>query len=326
MHTSLRNKTIVITGASSGVGRAAAEAFALEGAKLVLAARGKEALAETVESCERLGAEAIAVQTDVSKMEEVDKLVQKAIDFGGSIDVWVNNAGVLAFGKFDEIPADVTDQIIKTNLLGYVHGAHAVLPVFKKQGSGILINNISIGGWMPAPYGTAYTASKYGVRGLVEGLQAEVSEYPDIHICALYPGFQKSAGIQHAGNYSGIKLSTPPPAFDPRRLAMSMVKVAKYPVQSTYPDAASYIFKKMYDFFPGLVRASSAYAMRLAMKFANKAPVSEGNVLEASKGPMKVHGRVLVRHPEKVARYAGIAALSIAALIILSRSTQKEKR
>ncbi len=72
------------------------------------------------------------------------------------------------------------------------------------------MNNISIGGWMPAPYGTAYTASKYGVRGMVETLQGEVSDYPDIHICALYPGFQKSSGIEHAANYSGIKLSTPP--------------------------------------------------------------------------------------------------------------------
>ncbi|MDQ0781827.1 SDR family oxidoreductase [Chryseobacterium sp. W4I1] len=220
-------KTVVITGASSGVGKATAEAFAAEGADLVLAARGEEPLNDCAELCRKFGVEVIAVPTDTSIAEEVYHLVEEALKFSGRIDCWINNAGVLAFGKFEEIPIEVSDQIVKTNLLGYMHSAHVVLPVFKRQKKGILINNISIGGWMPAPYGTAYTASKFGIRGMVETLQGELSGYPDIHICALYPGFQKSTGIDHAANYSGIKLSTPPPAFDPRELAASMVKTAK---------------------------------------------------------------------------------------------------
>ncbi|MDR6486781.1 NAD(P)-dependent dehydrogenase (short-subunit alcohol dehydrogenase family) [Chryseobacterium vietnamense] len=186
-------ETVVITGASSGIGKATAEAFAEQGADLVLAARGEEALTETAELCRKLGATVIAVPTDTSVAEDVQNLVREALEFTGKIDYWVNNAGVLAFGKFEEIPVDVSDQIVKTNLLGYMHSAHAVLPVFKKQKKGVLLNNISIGGWMPAPYGTAYTASKFGVRGMVETLQGEVSDFPDIHICALYPGFQKSS-------------------------------------------------------------------------------------------------------------------------------------
>lgn len=188
-------ETVVITGASSGVGKATAEAFAEQGADLVLAARGEDALKDTAELCRKLGATVIAVPTDTSVAEDVQNLVKQALEFSGKIDYWVNNAGVLAFGKFEDIPVDVTDQIVKTNLLGYMHAAHAVLPVFKKQKKGVLLNNISIGGWMPAPYGTAYTASKFGVRGMVETLQGEVSDFPDIHICALYPGFQKSSGI-----------------------------------------------------------------------------------------------------------------------------------
>ncbi len=286
-------ETVVITGASSGIGKATAEAFAKQGADLVLAARNEEALKETAEICRSLGVAVIAVPTDVSVAEEVAHLVNEAIQFSGKIDYWVNNAGVLAFGKFEEIPVEVTDQIVKTNLLGYMHAAHAVLPVFKRQKKGVLLNNISIGGWMPAPYGTAYTASKYGIRGMTETLQGEVSDFPDIHICALYPGFQKSSGIEHAANYSGIKLSTPPPSFDPRKLAASIVRTAKNPTEASYPDWSAVAFKSMYEIFPGVVRYVSSAAMRMVMKKANKDEKSKGNVLEPSKGNMGIDGKSL---------------------------------
>ncbi|WP_347218486.1 SDR family oxidoreductase [Chryseobacterium sp.] len=286
-------ETVVITGASSGIGKATAEAFAKQGADLVLAARNEEALKETAELCRNQGVSVLAVPTDVSIAEEVAHLVNEALQFSGKIDYWVNNAGVLAFGKFEEIPVDVTDQIIKTNLLGYMHSAHAVLPVFKRQKKGVLLNNISIGGWMPAPYGTAYTASKYGIRGMTETLQGEVSDFPDIHICALYPGFQKSSGIEHAANYSGIKLSTPPPSFDPRKLAASIVRTAKNPTEASYPDWSAVAFKTIYEMFPGIVRYVSSAAMRMVMKKANKDERTGGNVLEPSTGNMGIDGKSL---------------------------------
>ncbi|OCA78163.1 short-chain dehydrogenase [Chryseobacterium contaminans] len=292
-------ETVVITGASSGIGKATAEAFAEQGADLVLAARNEHALKETAEICRRLGVAVLAVPTDVSVAEDVAHLVNEALQFSGKIDYWVNNAGVLAFGKFEEIPVDVTNQIIKTNLLGYMHSAHAVLPVFKRQKKGVLLNNISIGGWMPAPYGTAYTASKYGIRGMTETLQGEVSDFPDIHICALYPGFQKSSGIEHAANYSGIKLSTPPPSFDPRKLAASIVKTAKNPKEASYPDWSAVVFKGLYEIYPGLIRYLSSAAMRMIMKKANKEERSGGNVLEPSKGSMGIDGKSLFSVPPR---------------------------
>ncbi|AZB11375.1 SDR family oxidoreductase [Chryseobacterium sp. G0162] len=306
-------ETVVITGASSGIGKATAEAFAEQGADLVLAARNEEALKETAEICRSLGVNVITVPTDVSVAEEVAHLVNEAIQFSGKIDYWVNNAGVLAFGKFEEIPVDVTDQIIKTNLLGYMHAAHAVLPVFKRQKKGVLLNNISIGGWMPAPYGTAYTASKYGIRGMTETLQGEVSDFPDIHICALYPGFQKSSGIEHAANYSGIKLSTPPPSFDPRKLAASIVRTAKNPTEASYPDWSAVAFKSIYEIFPGVVRYVSSAAMRMVMKKANKDEKSKGNVLEPSKGNMGIDGKSLFTISAKPLIWTAAGILGIAA-------------
>ncbi|MGR3857620.1 SDR family oxidoreductase [Chryseobacterium indologenes] len=319
-------ETVVITGASSGVGKATAEAFAEQGADLVLAARGEEALAETAELCRKLGATVIAVPTDTSVAEDVQNLVREALEFSGKIDYWVNNAGVLAFGKFEEIPVDISDQIVKTNLLGYMHSAHAVLPVFKKQKKGVLLNNISIGGWMPAPYGTAYTASKFGVRGMVETLQGEVSDFPDIHICALYPGFQKSSGIEHAANYSGIKLSTPPPSFDPRKLAASIVKTAKNPTEASYPDWSAVVFKNLYEMFPGIIRYVSSAGMRMIMKKANKAENTGGNVRQSSSGNMGIDGKTLLSVSTKPLILAGAGIIGALAVGLIFSGKKKEIR
>ncbi len=319
-------ETVVITGASSGVGKATAEAFAEQGADLVLAARGEEALTETAELCRKLGATVITVPTDTSVAGEVQNLVKEALEFTGKIDYWVNNAGVLAFGKFEEIPVDVSDQIVKTNLLGYMHSAHAVLPVFKKQKRGVLLNNISIGGWMPAPYGTAYTASKFGIRGMVETLQGEVSDFPDIHICALYPGFQKSSGIDHAANYSGIKLSTPPPAFDPRKLAASIVKTAKNPMEASYPDWSAVVFKNLYEMFPGIIRYASSAGVRMLMKKANKDENTGGNVQNPSTGNMRIDGTTLFSIPKKPLILAGVGIIGALAVGLIFSGKSKEIR
>lgn len=322
----LFGKTVVITGASSGIGKATAEAFAKEGSHLVLASRGEDALQDTAHTCRELGAKVLVVPTDTSIPEEVTHLVEEALRMNGRIDYWINNAGVLSFGKFEETPVEVVDQIIKTNLLGYMYGAHAVLPIFKKQKKGVLINNISIGGWMPAPYGTAYTASKFGIRGMVETLQGEVSDFPEIHICALYPGFQKSSGIEHAANYSGIKLSTPPPSFDPRLLANCMVKVAKKPSDAVYPDWFSITFKNLYGIAPGIIRTISSAAMRAVMKIAHKEEDTDGNILEQSKGNMGIDGKTLLpRIPKAVKLTAGVCA-ALALVYFFTSGDQSVKK
>jgi short-subunit dehydrogenase len=168
---SLTGKTVVITGASSGIGRAAAEAFALEGCNIIAVARGQKGIDKIVEYCRGLNVLAVGVRADVSIAEDVEKVAAEALVLNGKIDVWVNNAGVMASGKFEEIPLEIHEQVIKTNLFGYMHGAYNALKIFKKQNQGILINNVSIGGFMPAPYSAVYSATKYGIRGMMECLQ-----------------------------------------------------------------------------------------------------------------------------------------------------------
>jgi NAD(P)-dependent dehydrogenase (short-subunit alcohol dehydrogenase family) len=120
MGRELRGAVVVITGASSGIGRAAALEFADRGSRLVLAARGVGPLRETVGECEARGAEAIAVPTDVRDEVAVGELAEAAISRFGRIDVWVNNAGVIGYGRFEQVPSDVFRAVIETNLMGQV--------------------------------------------------------------------------------------------------------------------------------------------------------------------------------------------------------------
>jgi len=286
----LQQKTVVITGASSGAGRAAAMRFAARGCNLVLAARNTEVLLQVQEDCEALGARVLVVPTDVTDAVAIADLAEKAIAFNSGIDVWINNAGVLAVGQLTDIPLAVHEKVIKTNLLGYIHGAYAVLPWFKQQGYGILINNISVGGFLPVAYGTSYSASKFGLRGFFEALQSELSPYPNIHVCNMYPAFLDTPGIQHAANYTGSYAKPAPPVFDPMKLADAMVRIAQRPRPSANVDIGTPFFKLGYALLPAITRRILEKVMRTYFTAAPPLPPTDGNVFTPVMYGNAVHG------------------------------------
>jgi len=320
----ISGKTVVITGGSSGVGRATAEAFALEGCNIVIAARGKEALDETVALCRDLGAIVIGVVTDVSIASDVENLAKEALQFNGRIDIWVNNAGVMASGKFEEIPMELHEQVIKTNLFGYMHGAYSVLPIFKKQQEGILINNVSIGGFMPAPYSAVYSATKFGIRGMMECLNGEISDSKNIHICNLYPQIQQSTGNMHSAKYSGLDFKIPPFAADPRDTAAKIVQLARSPQKDLFPDTTSLVLKTVYGLFPKPIINIASAGMRLMMKMKN-APSDPGNVLQESKNPHKIYGETMLPVPSRNTKMALLAGLGIGLTYILLKNHSDKK-
>ena len=288
--SSLQNKTIVITGASSGVGRAAAIEFAKHKATLILAARGEKALYEAAEECIEWGADAIAVVTDVTNANDVKRLAEAAIERGGKIDVWINNAAVLAAGEFDKTPVQVHTQVIETNLIGYVHGAHAAVSHFIKQGYGTLINNISIGGYLPVPFGVGYSASKYGIRGFSEALRGELSKYKDIHVCDLFPAFLDTPGTQHAANFTGVVLRPAPPVYDPQKVAKAMVQLAIKPKDGTMIGSVATLLRFAHFVSPKLSRNFTALFMRTYFNQADEAPATTGNVFEPVAYGTSIHG------------------------------------
>lgn len=312
----LLTKTVVITGASSGVGKAMALELAQHGAKLVLAARRLDALNELVGECNELGALAIAVPTDMRSIESIRHLATKANAFGGAIDVWINNAGVLAAGALDEVPAEINEEVIKTNLLGYMHSAHTVLPYFKEQGKGILINNISVGGWFPTPYGAAYTASKFGIRGFSESLKGELTGFPHIHICDLYPGFLDTPGIQHAANYTGKFLKPAPPVYDPKKVARVVVSIIKCPRARKTIGAASLFLRLAVQLFPALTRVITVSVIRAYLKKAEPMTASSGNILHALPYGTSVEGGWRKPLTKSMNTKAGLLAAGIAGVVV----------
>lgn len=220
---------VVITGASSGIGRATAYAFAERGARLVLAARRTERLEDAVQQCRILGGVAFSMTVDTTCEEEVEGLARQAISRFGRIDVWFNNAGVGVFGRFEDIPSDVWRRVIETNVFGYMHGAKAAMRQFRLQGHGILINNASIVGRIAKPDSTAYATSKFAVRGFSECLRQEVLDQPNIHICTLLPSVVDTPFFIHAANFSQQRVRAAPPVYTPEKVARTVLDLVQRP-------------------------------------------------------------------------------------------------
>lgn len=312
----LIGKTVVITGASSGVGRAAAEAFASQGSNVVIVARGQEGIDEVVEFCRGLNVIAVGVSADVSIAQDVEKVTQEALKINNKIDVWINNAGVMASGKFEEIPMEIHEQVIKTNLFGYMHGAYNAIKIFKRQNEGILINNVSIGGFMPAPYSAVYSATKYGIRGMMECLQGEISNRKYIHICNLYPQLQNSTGNLHSAKYSGFAMTIPPIASDPRDTAAKMIELAMIPKKDTFPDLRAAAITNMYRLFPKVTINVASAAVRIKM-MRNQSKVNDaGNVLTNSQKPLRVYGNESMPARNKNVAVALLAGLGVGILLL----------
>ncbi|MFI1993498.1 SDR family NAD(P)-dependent oxidoreductase [Actinoplanes sp. NPDC020271] len=327
--TSQAVETVVITGASSGVGRAAALAFARAGARLVLSSRSAPALEQVAAECRALRAEAHAraeaatgnaaqaaaqgraeagagvkaggpagsrveggaraqgenaggvtvVVADVTAPETVEAVAAAA---GDRIDVWVHTAAVMAYGRFEDVPAEVFDQVVATDLLGAATVARVALKRFRRQGPkrgrGVLIFGGSLLGTVVTPYTSSYVTSKWGLRALVRALRLETRDAPAIHVCLVSPGAVDTPIYRNAANFAG-RIGRPPPPIDrAEKVAAAIVRCARRPRGTVTVGAANKLIlfgflatPPLYDFLVGPL-------MRLAGLSREKVAPHPGNV------------------------------------------------
>jgi NAD(P)-dependent dehydrogenase (short-subunit alcohol dehydrogenase family) len=240
----LAGSVVVITGASSGIGRATAVRFAKQGANVVLAARRDDALDEVARDCEEAGARALAVPTDVTDGAAVEALASRAVAEFGGIDVWVNNAGVSVFGPFEDVPPEEFDRVIDINLLGCVRGTRAALAHFRVRGHGTIINVASVYGRIGVPFATAYAASKFGVVGFGESLRQELLGDKDIHITTVMPAGIDTPLFEHAANHMGRRPRPPRPVYDAEVVAKAIVECARKPQRERIVGGAGRILRQ----------------------------------------------------------------------------------
>ena len=201
----ITGKTYVIVGASSGFGRGMAEELGKYKANVVLAARRTELLNEVSSIIKMAGGNSVVVTMDISKPEDVQRVLDTATQVFGRIDVWVNMVGVGAIGKFWEIPLQDQARIIDVNLKGFLYGSYMATAQFQKQGYGTLINVGSIDSETPHPYQATYSATKAGVRSLGLALSQELKRngYKNIKVVTVEPWAVDTPWWGHAANYSG---------------------------------------------------------------------------------------------------------------------------
>ncbi|WP_114393345.1 SDR family oxidoreductase [Oleisolibacter albus] len=289
----LDGATVVIVGASSGIGRATAHAFARDGANLVLAARGTEKLDRAAAECRALGAEAVAVTADATDDADMRRLVDTAVDHFGGIDVWINNAGIGAVGWFEQVPLAAHRRVIEVDLIGALNGSHAVLRYFVQQGHGVLINTCSSGSWFAPPMAAAYTAAKYGLRGLTEALRQDMRRHPGIAVAAIYPSFVDTPGLRHFANYTGRRLRPGGPLQTPERVARAMVRLARHPRGRLPIGLSSSLARLAFALAPDLSGGLMEAGFRRAVERAEAEPSGKpetGNLFDVPDDDLGVHG------------------------------------
>ena len=183
----LSDSVAIVTGASSGIGEATAEALAKEGASVVLAARRVDELEALADRIATEGGEALAVETDVTAEDDIDDLVETTMDEYGRIDVLVNNAGVMLLEPLERADRSNLRQMVEVNLMGLMNLTHAVVPTMQKQDGGHIVNVSSVAGRETMASGSGYNATKFGVNAFTDAIRQELSPQ-DIRTTVIEPG------------------------------------------------------------------------------------------------------------------------------------------
>jgi short-subunit dehydrogenase len=307
MKRDLNGAVVVITGASSGIGREAALRFAEEGSNLVLAARDAVALEEVARLCQDKGAEAIAVPTDVSDEGRVEALREAAIARFGTIDVWVNDAAAYMLGPVEDVPAAAVRRLFDVNFMGVVHGTKAALRAMKHRDRGVIINMGSVAGKAAYAQASAYCASKHAVHGFTEALRQELLG-TGIEACIVAPATVDTPLFEHSANYTGREIEAMKPIYDAGRVAAAIVACARRPRREVLVGAAPRMMSMMQAVTPRLFERVQPRMVEADHLGGQARARSSGNLFSARE-PHQIDGGWKMRKPTDRRPMLGLAAL-----------------
>lgn len=280
------SRVVLITGASSGIGRSLALALAEDGAALALLARRRPELEELASKCVERGASGIlVVPADVSDVVAWDDSFGQTLAEFGRVDVVVHAAAVAAYGRFTEIPGEVFDRVQKTNVNGTANVARTALRHFEEQQAGHLVIFGSLVGKISTPYLSPYVTSKWAVHGLTRTLQAELAGGP-VDVSLIEPGGVSTTIYDKAASYLGVQGKPPPPVYDAETVAKAVVKVIEHPRRERAVGLFNPVISLGFRMFPAVYdRVVAPLVSRLALA---DEPVADhpGNVFHSSPEPL----------------------------------------
>lgn len=303
----LRGRTVVVTGASSGIGRGTAVRLAGLGANVVLAARRGDVLEQLCAELAPAPGEAIAVAADVSSPADVARIAERAIAAFGSFDVWINNVGVGALGYFWDIPMEDHARTVEVNVTGYVYGAHVALRHFIERGAGTLVNIGSVESDVPLALQTSYAATKAAVLSLSRSLTQELrlaGHADTIAVGTVLPWAVDTPWWVHAGNYTG---HAPRMAAmdDPGVVVDAIVRACVHPREKQAVGIKARGADASHRLLPGITARASAEIMRRESGRGSPVPDTSGALHAPIAAGVTVAGGVRTRMRREDAARAG---------------------
>ncbi|WP_250557223.1 SDR family NAD(P)-dependent oxidoreductase [Pseudonocardia lacus] len=290
----IEGSVVVVTGATSGIGRATALRLCAGGARVVLVARGAEGLAATAAECRGLGGQTLALSADVADAEAVERVAATTVERFGRIDGWVNSAGVEMFGAFLDAPLDEIRRVLDVDLGGCVHGCRSALSRMVPQGHGVVVNLSSILGIVAQPYGAGYTMAKFAVRGLGACLRQELrlAGVRGVDVCTVFPTAIDTPMWQDAANRTGRRVRALPPPLPPERVAAAVVRRLRRPRGETVVGGLlGRALLAQYRLWPGSAEWTIGIGLeRWGLSPTKRAPSTAGNLFRPAPGPGAVRG------------------------------------
>ena len=285
-------RVTVVTGASSGIGRAVAHRAAEQGDAVVLVARGRPALEDTAAECRSAGASStLVVPTDVRNDEAVRACFDEVLRSRGRVDAVVHCAGVVAYGRTEDIPVEVFDGVLATNVTGSVNVARHTISQLRRQGRGSLVLFGSVIGHIAVPTMSAYVISKWSVRALARQLQIENRDMSGVTIAYIAPGGVDTPIYEQAANYSGFAGRPPPPVESPERVARVALRRLDRQRARTQTGLANGLMRFGFNVTPWVfdVLVGPLYALA-ATDRTHPVTATAGNVLHFLSAGHRVHG------------------------------------